>query len=236
MGIYKVQSNSSAPAGLQVGDRVVTGGGTYLITAVHADGTYDSQPIDYTQTTYNFTGTYDTPPPVTITPDSPPLQVTEENVKDVFSQKLGHTVQDIYTPVVTPQTQVETMSLEDAVRLAQQVMTPQYTETFRQTAVDAAQRLERAGLYDTLYGQALAAEAERSVASELNSAIYNLALELSQSSADQALDLLKLAVTENQYGSDYQASQNETALKYLYQIIQDLEERMAAEAASAAAQ
>ena len=87
MGIYKVQSNSNAPAGLKVGDQVVTGGGTYLITGVNADGTYNSHPVDYTQTTYNFAGVYDTPPAVSIAPESPPLQVTEENVCLLYTSR-----------------------------------------------------------------------------------------------------------------------------------------------------
>lgn len=56
--IYKVQSNGSAPAGLSVGDRVVTGGGTYEILAVNADGTYKSQRVDANQTTENYKGDY----------------------------------------------------------------------------------------------------------------------------------------------------------------------------------
>ena len=42
MGIYKVQSNGKAPKGLSVGDQVVTGGGTYVITGVNGDGSYSS--------------------------------------------------------------------------------------------------------------------------------------------------------------------------------------------------
>ncbi|MBQ6807571.1 MAG: hypothetical protein IJP07_00190 [Firmicutes bacterium] len=226
MGIYKVQSNGFAPVGLKTGDQVVTGGGTYLITNVKADGSYDSLRMNPNQTTYNYSGSYDAAPLIGANAGS--LRVTEDNVKEVFSQKLGHTVQDSYTPVVKPETKVEAMSFADAVKLAEQVMQPRYEESFRRTASDAAQRLERVGLYDTLYGQALAADAERDVAAELNNAVHSLALELSQNSSDQALDLLKLAVTENQYGKDYQASQGNTALKYLYQMIKDMEAREAA--------
>ena len=39
---YQVQSNGKAPSGLSVGDNVVTQGGTYQITGVNADGTYQS--------------------------------------------------------------------------------------------------------------------------------------------------------------------------------------------------
>ena len=36
MALYRVQGNGKAPAGLQVGDEVVTGGGTYRILGVNA--------------------------------------------------------------------------------------------------------------------------------------------------------------------------------------------------------
>ena len=55
---YRVQENGSAPQGLSVGDRVVTGGGTYAILAVNPDGTYKSQNVDPNQTTANYKGDY----------------------------------------------------------------------------------------------------------------------------------------------------------------------------------
>lgn len=47
--VYSI--NGKAPSGLKVGDKVITGGGTYQITNVKADGTYDSQLIDANTTT-----------------------------------------------------------------------------------------------------------------------------------------------------------------------------------------
>lgn len=58
MGVYKVETGGGAPAGLSVGDQVVTGGGTYQITGVNADGSYQSQLVNKNQTTYNYTGNY----------------------------------------------------------------------------------------------------------------------------------------------------------------------------------
>lgn len=60
--IVKVRADGTAPGGLSVGDRVVTGGGTYEITGVNADGTYQSKIVDKNQTTYNYTGSYDDAP------------------------------------------------------------------------------------------------------------------------------------------------------------------------------
>lgn len=59
MGLYKVQDNGKAPSGLKAGDEVVTGGGTYRITGVNADGSYQSQLSNRNQTTYSYQGAYD---------------------------------------------------------------------------------------------------------------------------------------------------------------------------------
>ena len=57
--IAKVRNNGSAPPGLDVGDWVVTAAGTYQITAVNPDGSYQSALIDRSMTTGNYTGRYD---------------------------------------------------------------------------------------------------------------------------------------------------------------------------------
>ena len=64
--LVKVLANGSAPGGLKVGDRVVTAGGTYEITGIRPDGSYDSKLVDKTQTTGNYNGVYD---PTTNTPN-----------------------------------------------------------------------------------------------------------------------------------------------------------------------
>ena len=57
MAIYRVE-NGKAPAGLSAGDEVVTGGGTYRITGVNADGSYQSKVSNKKQKTYNYKGQY----------------------------------------------------------------------------------------------------------------------------------------------------------------------------------
>lgn len=58
MGVYRVETGGKAPAGLSAGDEVVTGGGTYRITGVNADGSYQSQLINKNQTIHNYSGSY----------------------------------------------------------------------------------------------------------------------------------------------------------------------------------
>ena len=62
MALYRVQSNGKAPTGLQAGDEVVTGGGTYRILGVNADGSYRSSLSNKYQTIYNYRGSYGTAP------------------------------------------------------------------------------------------------------------------------------------------------------------------------------
>ena len=60
MALYRVQGNGKAPVGLQAGDEVVTGGGTYRILGVNADGSYRSSLSNKYQTIYNYRGGYGT--------------------------------------------------------------------------------------------------------------------------------------------------------------------------------
>ena len=58
---YRVGPDGKAPNGLSVGDRVVTGGGTYRIDAVHSDGSYVSSLVDKGLTTETYQGEYAVP-------------------------------------------------------------------------------------------------------------------------------------------------------------------------------
>ena len=59
MATVRVNQDGKAPAGLKTGDKVVTGGGTYEIKGINADGSYKSQLADKSQTTGNYKGSYD---------------------------------------------------------------------------------------------------------------------------------------------------------------------------------
>ena len=57
MAIYKVKDDGKAQSGLKAGDQVVTGGGTYKITGVNADGSYKSEKVN-NETTSTYKGSY----------------------------------------------------------------------------------------------------------------------------------------------------------------------------------
>ena len=58
---YRVGPDGKAPTGLNAGDFVVTGGGTYRIDAVHSDGSYVSSLADKNLTTETYRGEYAVP-------------------------------------------------------------------------------------------------------------------------------------------------------------------------------
>ena len=60
MATVKVKEDGKAPSGLSVGTNVVTGGGTYQITGVKEDGSYESKKVSDVNTS-NYKGNYDSP-------------------------------------------------------------------------------------------------------------------------------------------------------------------------------
>ena len=234
MGTYKVNPDGKAPLGLGVGDMVVTGGGVYLITGFAPDGSYVSMLLDADITTYNYTGKYDVPSSAGSNAGSNAGSsfggnaggnASGNNAANNTANNTGSVGQwggsisfAPYEGAELPD--IKTLSFEQAMKLAQKVMEPQYDAAVAQAADGAAQNLERAGLYDTLYGQALSAQARSSVAADVNSAIIGLALELSNISSDQAQKVLELAVKEKQFAAEYDAKQKSEAMDYLLKLMQ----------------
>lgn len=241
MGIYKVQANGKAPGGLAVGDLVVTGGGTYRITGVNSDGSYTSEMYNAAQTTYNFTGAYNSPGSgssvgsgsggsgSSVSGSGGSSSGGSGGYGGSGNKAAGDELKDWYLDLVKQQpaayqpltgaAPAQSISFAEAIELAEQVMSPQYEQRYQQAADSAAQRLDKAGLYDTLYGQSLAAEAENAVSRDLNAAIYALALQLSDASEENARRLLELAVKERQFGANYDAEQKSQAMQYLLKLL-----------------
>ena len=295
MAIYKVKENGNAPSGLLVGDQVVTGAGTYTITKVNQDGSYESKLSDRGQTTANYQGAYASASQIGTqsVPNTPATQAggagkiwagageqvshwgegaleydrtsgaisrimpsgtryyanpgdekydalseeyrqrygelqnaapqeEAETALQGYQQLLAQSLQQQYRPVNVQAASDDWLSLDEAVLLAERALAPQYQRRYEQSARTAAQNLERAGLYDTLYGQALALASDQEVSSEMNEAIQSLALDLLGQDREQALDLLKLAVDENHYAADYQQEQLQTNMSYYLEMLDRL--------------
>ncbi len=122
---------------------------------------------------------------------------------------------------VNPQSYVQDIiSYEEAMSQSKDALTPQYQSLYEQTAVDMAQNLDRAGLYNSLYGQALAMDAQQAVDQDLLSAVSDLALKIQNESRDQAQMLLDSAIQENQFAAKQNQSQRDEAWQYLLDIYQ----------------
>lgn len=108
-----------------------------------------------------------------------------------------------YKPVDVEQQVANTMTYDEAYDLAKQIIEPQYQQTYQNTANAAMQNLEQSGLYNSLYGQALGAQAQQQVTADMNAAIGTLALDLQQMDYDQAMRLAEAMINENQFGANY---------------------------------
>lgn len=154
----------------------------------------------------------------------------EDVSKDEFYQEQLKNYQEIidkltsqqYQPVDVEAQVANTMDYEQAYDLAKQIIEPQYAENYQTAANTSAQNLARAGLYDSLYGQALASEAQQNVTRDMNSAIGTLALELQQMDYDQAMQLAQLMVNENQFGANYNQNNMSAAMSGTMNIINSL--------------
>ena len=60
-----------------------------------------------------------------------------------------------YTPIDASQYTQNVMTQEEALSLADQILNPRYQQYLDQAATEAAQNLERAGIYNSVYGQNL---------------------------------------------------------------------------------
>lgn len=164
MSVYRVESGGRAPAGLSTGDEVVTGGGTYRITGVNADGSYQSQLVNKNQTTRNYGGSYQTR-------NSP---YTMSGVSDYTRSKLNG-LESGYTPsgsVQAAQAYLEQVkaskpgayqsrwddeltSLYDQIRNRKKFSYDMGTDPLYQQYREQYQRLGRLAMQDTM-GQAAA--------------------------------------------------------------------------------
>ncbi|MDO4581977.1 MAG: hypothetical protein Q4B96_05290 [Bacillota bacterium] len=232
-GIFRVNADGRAPLGLTVGDQVVTGGGTYTITGVNADGSYTSRLADAAQTTYNYQGEYDSYAPAPApTPAAAPLSSYEEQLAELqqlYEDILEQTLNSSYQPLDLSTYTAPALSFEQAVQQAEAVLAPQYSDKYEQAGEAAVQALEKMGLYDSFYGQALSAEAQNDISRDLNAAIYALALQLMGASEEQAVAMAKLAMQENQFAANINAENRVQALNALYKLMQQQAALMPAE-------
>lgn len=213
MSVYRVESGGRAPAGLSAGDEVVTGGGTYRITGVNADGSYQSQLVNKNQTTRNYGGSYQTR-------NSP---YTMSGVSDYTRSKLNG-LEGGYTPSGSEQAaqayleQVkaskpgayqsrwddELTSLYDQIRNRKKFSYDMGTDPLYQQYREQYQRLGRLAMQDTMgqaaaltggygstYGEQVGQQAYNAYLQNLNDIVPQLQQQAYQRYQDEGTDLYK---------------------------------------------
>ncbi len=155
--------------------------------------------------------------------DQPQLNgYTKEDLEQFAVQAVNKALKDNYNPVDQSDYTNDILSYDEAMDIAQRLLEPQYTAKYQAAADTSAQNLEKSGLYDSLYGQALSAQSQNAVSQDLESAVASLANELVGESRDQALALLQSAINENQYSAGYTQENLNTGLEYTSKMLDSL--------------
>ena len=226
MSVYRVESGGRAPAGLSAGDEVVTGGGTYRITGVNADGSYQSQLVNKNQTTRNYGGSYQTR-------NSP---YTMSGVSDYTRSKLNG-LESGYTPsgsVQAAQAYLEQVkaskpgayqsrwddeltSLYDQIRNRKKFSYDMGTDPLYQQYREQYQRLGRLAMQDTMgqaaaltggygstYGEQVGQQAYNAYLQNLNDIVPQLQQQAYQRYQDEGTDLYsQYSLVKGRDATDY---------------------------------
>lgn len=226
MSVYRVESGGRAPAGLSAGDEVVTGGGTYRITGVNADGSYQSQLVNKNQTTRNYGGSYQTR-------NSP---YTMSGVSDYTRSKLNG-LEGGYTPsgsVQAAQAYLEQVkaskpgayqsrwddeltSLYDQIRNRKKFSYDMGTDPLYQQYREQYQRLGRLAMQDTMgqaaaltggysstYGEQVGQQAYNAYLQNLNDIVPQLQQQAYQRYQDEGTDLYnQYSLVKGREDTDY---------------------------------
>lgn len=225
MSVYRVESGGRAPAGLSAGDEVVTGG-TYRITGVNADGSYQSQLVNKNQTTRNYGGSYQTR-------NSP---YTMSGVSDYTRSKLNG-LESGYTPsgsVQAAQAYLEQVkaskpgayqsrwddeltSLYDQIRNRKKFSYDMGTDPLYQQYREQYQRLGRLAMQDTMgqaaaltggygstYGEQVGQQAYNAYLQNLNDIVPQLQQQAYQQYQDEGTDLYnQYSLVKGREDTDY---------------------------------
>lgn len=226
MSVYRVESGGRAPAGLSAGDEVVTGGGTYRITGVNADGSYQSQLVNKNQTTRSYGGSYQTR-------NSP---YTMSGVSDYTRRKLNG-LEGGYTPsgsVQAAQAYLEQVkaskpgayqsrwddeltSLYDQIRNRKKFSYDMGTDPLYQQYREQYQRLGRLAMQDTMgqaaaltggygstYGEQVGQQAYNAYLQNLNDIVPQLQQQAYQRYQDEGTDLYnQYSLVKGREDTDY---------------------------------
>ncbi len=129
-----------------------------------------------------------------------PDTAAQKAMLDQYLNQLGN-IQ--YTPIDYDQYMGRVGDLDQYYQQAMDVLSPRYQSQYRNAYNKAVQNLNKAGLYDTVYGQALNAQQQNAVTEALNADAMEMGQNLYQRAQDQAFQAYQAAVQENQFGASF---------------------------------
>lgn len=106
-----------------------------------------------------------------------------------------------YNPVDYNQYMEGVGTLDDYVQEAVNALTPGYKKQYDAAYIKAMQNLNRAGLVDSVYGQALNTQQQNAITDALMAEAGTMGLDLRQQAKDDAYRAYQAAVNENQFGT-----------------------------------
>lgn len=134
-----------------------------------------------------------TPPPAY----NPADTAQQQALVNSYIQQLGN---NPYTPIDRNEFFGRVGTVEDYVQQAVDALSPGYEEQYQKAYDIAAQNLGRAGLADSLYGQALLNQQRNAVTNAMMAEAKTMGLDLRQRAYDEAAAEYQAAINESQYG------------------------------------
>lgn len=132
---YRVGKDGKTPSGLQVGDQVVTAGGTYMIDGFNDDGSYWGTLVNKAQTTQTFQRKYSTP-------GQPELKNPTDDIKTLLDQWF-----DTSREQSDKRVDYATKQGVDKLNRAMEDAAPQFQTQRNQLAANEARALDNSALY-----------------------------------------------------------------------------------------
>lgn len=140
-----------------------------------------------------------TPAPAYQAPDTS----AQRALLDQYLSQLG-SIQ--YNPVDYNQYMEGVGTLDDYVQEAVNALTPGYKKQYDAAYNKAMQNLNRAGLVDSVYGQALNTQQQNAITDALMAEAGTMGLDLRQQAKDDAYRAYQAAVNENQFGTQLKSN------------------------------
>lgn len=108
-----------------------------------------------------------------------------------------------YAPVNMQDYLGEVGDLDSYINDALRILEPKYAAEYDKARIAAEQNLDRAGLYNSLYGQGLLTQEQNAVSQALMAEAGTLGKDMRDRAYDEAFQRYQAAVNENQYGSTF---------------------------------